>query len=134
MARIGNKIVVDTYAWIEYFRGTIEGERAKKFIDGDFQLLTPSIVIAELSDKSTRGEMSDWDIKRRFISLKSGILPLDETTADKAGKIKHWLRKKYKDVGIIDAIILTHSLIAEARLLTGDTHLKSLENAIDISS
>jgi len=120
VARIGNKIVVDTYEWIEYFRGTIEGERAKKFIDGDFQLLTPSIVIA--------------DIKRRFISLKSGILPLDETTADKAGKIKHWLRKKYKDVGIIDAIILTHSLIAEARLLTGDTHLKSLENAIDISS
>ena len=131
--RQGRIIIIDTYAWIEYFKGSEEGEKAKKFIEGQFELLTPSIVIAELSDKYRRERIMDWDARNRFIKLKTKILSLDENIADKAGELKQNLRKTYKDTGLADAIILAHSLDRNGRILTGDKHLKNLNNAIDLS-
>ena len=127
------RIIIDTYAWIEYFKGSKEGEKAKKFIEGQFELCTPSIVIAELSDKYRRERIEDWDARNRFIKLKTKILFLDENIADKAGELKQNLRKTYKDTGLADAIILAHSMNRNGRILTGDKHLKNLNNSIDLT-
>lgn len=127
------RIIIDAYAWIEYFKGSDEGEKAKKFIEGQFELFTPSIVIAELSDKYRRERIMDWDIRNRFIKLRTKILSLDENIAAKAGELKQNLRKTYKDAGLADAIILAHSLDRNGCILTGDKHLKNLNNAIDLS-
>jgi len=125
------KIVLDTYAWIEYFKGSME--KARKFIDGNFELFTPSIVIAELSDKYRRENIQEWEVRNRFIKLKSRIIYLDEKIADKAGELKQLLRKTHKDAGIADAIILAHAYALDAKILTGDEHLKDLENSIDLT-
>ena len=126
------RVVIDTYAWIEYFRGSASGAKARRIIDGEYELLTPAVVIAELSDKYRKEGMIDWDARRRFVLLKSAIISLDETVADNAGELKQQLRKEHKDAGIVDAIILAHSISTNARILTGDSHLKSLKNSIDI--
>ena len=128
-----DKIVIDTYAWIEYFRGSDEGLKAKKFIEDDFELFTPSIVIAELSDKYRREDITEWEIRKRYIKLKTKMLYLDENVADKAGELKQELKKKYKDAGLADAIVFAHSLDVEARILTGDKHLKNLKHSIDLT-
>lgn len=129
------KIIVDSYAWIEYFRGSKEGEKAKEFIEGNYILLTPTVVIAELSDKYRReGKSEDWEVRRHFIRLKSDIIELEYKTADRAGKIKQELLEKHQNVGLADAIILTHSEVEEGRVLTGDEHLRQRERVIDISS
>lgn len=127
------KIVIDTYAWVEYFRGSSEGKKAKKFIDGQFELFTPSIVIAELSDKYHREGIGKWETRKRFIKLKTKILSLDDRIANSAGKLKQDLKKKYRDAGLADSIILSHALDIGAKILTGDKHLKHLKNSIDIS-
>jgi hypothetical protein len=108
-----NKIVIDTYAWIEYFRGSSEGLVAKKFIEGDHENFTPSIVIGELSDKYRREEIKEWEVRKRLIMLKTKILILDELIAD--------------------CIIISHSFGIKGRILTGDKHLKHLRNSIDIT-
>lgn len=129
-----NKIVIDTYAWIEYFKGSDEGIKAKKFIEGEFELFSPSIVIAELSDIYGRNNLSDnWSTRIQFIKLCTKILVLDADVSDKAGELKQNLKKNYKDVGLADAIVLAHSLDINARIMTGDKHLKDLKNAIDIT-
>jgi len=127
------KILIDTYAWIEYFKGSEEGLRAKKFIEGQFKLVTPSIVIAELSDKYRRTGVTGWSIRNKFIKFKSKILLLDEIIADEAGKLKQDMKKNYKDVGLADAIILAHSAESNAKILTGDRYLRQQKHAIDIT-
>jgi len=128
-----DRIIVDTYAWIEYFKGSEEGKKAKKIIDGQFELFTPSIVIAELSDKYRREGIKEWSIRNKFIKFRTKILSLDEDVADKAGEFKQELKKKYKDSGLADAIVFSHSMEIKAKILTGDKHLKDLKNSIDIS-
>ena len=127
------RIVLDTYAWIEYFKGSQEGLKAKKFIENKFELFTPSIVVAELSDKYRRDKIPEWAIRKRFVKLKSKIILLDDDIADLAGRLKQELRKEHKDIGIVDSIILAHSLTINARILTGDQHLKNLRNSIDVA-
>ena len=41
--------ILDSYAWIEYFRGSKKGEKVREFIQNE-KCFTPSIVIAELAD------------------------------------------------------------------------------------
>ena len=126
-------VVVDTYAWIEYFKGSAEGATAKKFIEGEFNLLTPSIVIAELSDKYRLEGIVEWETRNRFIKLKSKMLVLDDNIADKAGELKQELKKMHADAGLTDAIVMAHAVDNGARILTGDKHLKHLKSAIDIT-
>ena len=128
------KIIVDTFAWIEYFRGSKEGLIAKKYIDGTTMLFTPAIVIAELSDKYRREEIKEWQTRKRFIKLKSRILPLEDSLADAAGELKQILRKVHKDVGLADAIVVAHSVQIGAFILTGDKHLSHLKNCISVNN
>lgn len=128
------KIVVDTYAWIEYFRGSEEGKRAKTYIDGDYLLLTPPIVVAELSDKYWReGKEDRWDVRKHFVRLRSDVLDLDYELADEAGRLKRELRADHDTVGLADAIILAHARAEDAVVLTGDQHLTGQESVIDVS-
>lgn len=129
------RIAIDTYAWIEYFRGSDEGRRAARFIDGETELLTPAIVIAELSDKYRRSGLSEaWEKQRLpFIGVKSTIVPIDQTIANLAGKIKLEKRKDFSDFGLGDALVLATAKELSSQLLTGDRHLKKDESAIDIT-
>ncbi len=126
------RAVLDTYAWIEYFRGSAEGSAVSKYLEKGFQPFTPSIVIAELSDKYRREGINEWPVRRSFIKLKSKILHLDELTADRAGELKQTLRKKFKDAGLADAIVWAHSLQNDALVVTGDKHLREMENAVNL--
>ena len=130
-----SRVVIDTYAWIEYFRGSEEGKRAAGIIDSDKILLTPAIAIAELSDKYRRSGLSDtWEKERLpFIEIKSEIVPIDQSIADLAGKIKLEKRKQFPDFGLGDALIMATAKEFSAQLLSGDKHLKKDENAIDIT-
>ncbi|MFB6099724.1 MAG: PIN domain-containing protein [Candidatus Nanohalobium sp.] len=129
------KAVLDTYAWIEYFRGTEEGEKVREYVDGDSRILTPSVVVAELRDKYVRTGLEErWRTRKHFLKMKSDILELEFDVADEAGGLKWDLREKFDDVGLADAIILSHTIQEDATLLTGDDHLTFRKEVMDISS
>ena len=63
---MADTIVVDSYGWTEYAEGSAAGEVAREYIEGPSSLVTPAIVVAELSDKATRTDRRDDWLDRLF--------------------------------------------------------------------
>lgn len=119
-------IVVDTYTWVEFFRGTEAGKKLIEFFDKE--LITPSIVIAELSFKYEK-EKINFINRLNFIKTKSKICFLDDKIASAAGKIRYE-RKHIDRWGIVDSIILSTARFFKAKVITGDEHFRDLKESV----
>ena len=119
--------IIDSYAWVEYFRGSREGDIAKEYIENK-SCATASITIAELSEKYNR-EKKEFGIDLQFIMSRNKIINLDKEIAELAGKINFDNKKKIKNWGMADSIILATSKILNSKVITGDEHFRNL-NAI----
>jgi predicted nucleic acid-binding protein len=117
-------VVVDSFAWIEYFAGTKPGEMVAKYIESA-NSITPTIVIVELSSKYA-GLQQDFAPKLKFISLKSRVIALDQQIAVEAGGINAERKRKIARWGMADSIILATARMHEVRVLTGDEHFRDL--------
>ena len=130
------RILFDTYAWAEYLEGSKKGEIARKFLEEkETEIHTSILTIAELSDAFHRGGVDtklDWAEIQTFIELNSTLVTLDAGEMADAGTLKVKMRQRYKDFGLIDAIILVTSRKFHAKLLTGDPHLVGEENALPL--
>ncbi len=49
-SRPGLRVSLDFFAWIEYFSGSTGGARVREFVETG-EVLTPTIVVVELSEK-----------------------------------------------------------------------------------
>jgi len=129
--------VIDSYAWIEYFKASPEGERAKKYVEGEGSA-TPSIVVAEVSRKLLReveGGKETMDQRTRhieFIRASSQILDLTFDTATIAGENAVEMKKKVTGWGLVDSIVLMHAREAGAKVVTGNEHFHKIKEAIFI--
>lgn len=123
--------VIDSFAWIEYFRGTALGERAREFIDRG-SAATSTITLAELQEKYLRERWDSFDIDSRFIMTKTTIVPVDRKISFLAGQINSQNKRKIKDWGMSDSIILATARVSSAKVLTGDPHFKSVSEAVMI--
>ena len=122
--------VIDTFAWIEYFAGSARGEKAKPFIEkGD--AITPALVIAEFTDKYVR-EGKDPTERLKFMRTKTMIMPLDDETAEAAGRIRAERKPKVKGWGLVDSCVLATARARRTKVVTGDTHFEGLTDAIMI--
>ncbi|MCP8307202.1 MAG: PIN domain-containing protein [archaeon] len=90
------RYVVDSYAWLEYFMGTVAGEKAKKIIDSSAdEKLTPTICVAEIYAKVLRvGGLEKAELQRAFIKSRSAVVSLTEEVAVEAAKIDVEMKKK----------------------------------------
>jgi len=122
------EFVIDSYAWIEYFRGTERGEKAREFIESG-KSATSSIVIAELSEKYSR-EGRDFEEDFNFIVSSAKIVDLSKELAISAGKINFENKKKIKNWGMSDAIILATANLLGAKVVTGDEHFRNLNSVM----
>jgi len=123
--------VFDSYAWIEYFRGSRKGEKVRKYVE-DEKTVTPMIVIAELSAKYNTENWDFWGDDLHFIISKSYIYDLTLEIAERAGKTRKAMRKERQNFGLADAIILETGKAVSAPVITGDPHFKGLDNTIFI--
>ena len=122
--------VVDTFAWIEYFAGSEEGQKVRPYVEGG-ETVTPSIVIAEFTDKYER-EGKNPKERLSFIRTKSAVSPLDDDLAESAGKINAERRKKVKGWGLVDSVVLATARAKGAKVVTGDEHFRDLEETVMI--
>jgi len=128
------KFVLDSYAWVEYSLGSTMG----KFVDfllKNTSCITPSIVIAELSDKFHREKnLKEWQILFKFIKHKTEIISLDAMLAHQSGECKNFLRGQQqsseKKVGLADAIIYQTSISQDSRLVTRDEHFEATKEVV----
>ena len=130
-------VVYDTYAWIEYFRGSEKGMVVKeKLREGGY---TPSIVLAELSRKYLCEGVGIDEIRSRllFIEVKTKIVHVDLEIALESAKTYMELYRiakenKLRTPSLADAIVYTIAVMLNEELITGDRLFKNLPLVIYI--
>ena len=125
-------VVLDTYAWIEYFIGSKKGQKVREFLikeDGK----TPSIVLAEIARKYLREGFEEGEIRKRleFIVAKTEIINIDVKISIKAAELyfkllDHARKGGLRTPSLADALIYAMALLSGERLLTGDKLFKGL--------
>jgi predicted nucleic acid-binding protein len=134
---IGVKIVVDTYTWVEIFRGSEEGRSAVNLLSKAMEVYTPSTVIAEIARKYLREGLSLKESRDRLkrISEVSQITGIDNEiallSAEIEGELKH--RARTQNLGspsLFDAIVLGTARHLGCKVLTGDRHFVGLQDTI----
>ncbi|QEE16523.1 PIN domain-containing protein [Promethearchaeum syntrophicum] len=128
------KYVLDSFAWVEYAIGSNMGEFVE-FLLNNADCFTPTIVIAELSDKFHReNQLKDWMLLYKFIKNATQTIPLSDNLAFQSGQQKTKLRENQhtgeKKIGLADAIIYQTSLNQEAKLVSGDDHFRNIKNVL----
>jgi predicted nucleic acid-binding protein len=117
-------IVLDSFAWIEYFNGTSAGEKVQSFLDNGVAV-TPAIVVAELAEKYRRLNR-EFGSKYDFVRARTSIIPLEEELARAAGELNFERKKRVKGWGMADSIVLATARRSGSKIVTGDPHFKDL--------
>lgn len=120
-------MLLDTFAWIEFFNGTEKGLKVKQLLKEN-ACFTSAICLAELSEWIERNGL-DRKEKMNAVKKLSSIIGLDEQTLELAGLLKVKKRKTVKGFGMLDAIILATAKQYKLKIVTGDKHFKE-ENAM----
>ncbi|MCD6491366.1 MAG: PIN domain-containing protein [Candidatus Korarchaeota archaeon] len=127
-------LVFDSYAWIEFFLGSEKGAKVKELIEGDEDIITPTIVLAEIANKYYReGEEEKIVIERiSIIRDASTVRYIDDAILRKLQEAREVLienKKRLKlrrDPSLADYIVYAISIAEKARIVTGDDHFKGL--------
>ncbi len=124
-----SKLVIDSYAWIEYLDGTQLGREVADYLEGNGDTFTCTITIAEIISKAVR-KRKDANFAYDIVTSNSTVVRADEELSKQAGLIHSEMRKIIKDFGLADAYILATARTMDAKVLTGDTHFKNIKEAI----
>lgn len=124
--------VIDSYAWVEYFRGTSAGEVARPYLESD-RAATSSLTLGELREKYLRQEWDWFERDLAFIVNRTQVIPLDRELAVMSGELNHARKKVVRDWGMADSVVLATAQSASAKVVTGDAHFRDLPIAIMIN-
>jgi len=114
--------LLDSFAWIEYFRGSRRGAIVRDYVEGDEPLYTPSVCLTEIKSRYLR-DKKDPSTRIELIVERSIVVVLDRETALLAADVK----QKHK-LHTIDAIIYATAQHKGLTLVTGDQHFRGIPN------
>jgi predicted nucleic acid-binding protein len=123
------KHVIDAYAWIEYLDGTDAGRKVRAILENSEGVYTCAVTLAEVVSKVAR-KGKDAKVAYDVLLSNSQIVCVDEEFSLQAGLLHCEIRKTSKDFGLADAYVLATARRLKAKILTGDTHFKSIKEAI----
>jgi len=126
--------IIDTHPWIEYFLGTKIGLNLKKLFENqNNKFITLECCLAELRGYCLKNKYH-FDQILNIVKRNSFIFPVMANHWIEAGKIRFELRKKIKNFGLIDAILLSKQKELDCKLVSGDYHFKNMKNIVFIGS
>lgn len=109
-------VLIDSWTWIEYFRGTAPGRKASHAIDGSEEAAVSVINLAEIYHWFLRSQgVAKAEEARGIIRVRCTVLPVTEEIALEAAKLRH--ERKW---GLGDCLVYATAQTTGARLLTGD--------------
>ncbi|MEK6826082.1 MAG: hypothetical protein AABX90_00460 [Nanoarchaeota archaeon] len=122
--------IIDSYAWIEYFIGSNKGEILKKlFLDDKNSFLTMGCCLAEIKGWALKNNR-DFNQLYKIIKANSRILAITGRDWIDTAKERFEQRKKQKDFGLIDAVILVKQKELNCKIVSGDKHFKDMKDVI----
>ncbi len=116
--------LLDTWAWVEYFKGTKKGLKVKDLIK-ESQVYTSAISLAEITKWFYE---NNGDIYKAIKQVKENsiIIQLEEDILIESGKIYVKLRKIKNKIGLIDTIIYVTGILHDLDIVTGDKDFEGL--------
>ncbi len=125
------KYIIDSYAWVEYLDGSTLGEKVKKILEGNNEIFSLNLTISEVVSKVKR-KNGNIDTAYNAINSISKVAEITPEIAKKAGEFHAEIRKRIKDFGLVDSLILTLARELNARIVTGDEHFRGFKEAVFI--
>jgi predicted nucleic acid-binding protein len=125
------KYVIDAYAWIEYLDGTDAGRKVTTILENNDETYTCAVTIAEVVSKVAR-KGKDPKTPYDILLSNSQVVSVNDELSLQAGLLHCEMRKNAKDFGLADAYVLATARKLKAKVLTGDAHFRSLNEAIMI--
>jgi len=117
-------VLLDTCAWIEYFKGTAIGKNAQKIIEGPDRIIVSTIVVTELYRFSLANYTSDEaEQQLSFLLERSFGVDVSTPIATAAAAIQN-----AKRLGLADSIILATTHEQDAHLITCDNDFRGEPN------
>ena len=124
--------IVDSWAWIEYFTGSKSGLKLKKLVDNkNHKFITMECTLSEVNSYCLRTG-SNFDRLNSIIKKNSIMLPVTNDIWLKAAETKHEIRKKIKDFGLIDSILVAKQKELNCTIISGDEHFKNMKKIVYI--
>lgn len=126
-------VIIDSFGWIEFLTAGRFGPKVHDVLGGDDNLLTPDIVLAEVSRKLFRDGL-DRETLQAQLSLMlslSTVADLDLDVALEVPRADRDLRASARNQGLdnpglADAVILATVRERGGKVLTGDRHFREL--------
>ena len=126
------KIVVDTYAWIEYFNASERGLKVREIIEKEGnEIFISSVSFAEIISKFLRTN-KDINIAIDGLNSLAKVIEVSQEISILAGEIHFNEKKKNKDFGMLDSFVAATAKLNNAKILTGDNDFKSFKEAVFI--
>lgn len=124
-------MLLDSYAWIEFFRGSDEGKKVQRVLKDATVVYTAPVVLAEVYSRLYRKVGIDAANQcHKVIQDQCALIVTDEDIALHAGEIHATFKKKMPDFGMADAFVLASARDRSVKVLTGDPHFKDIEDAV----
>ncbi|MGA8711210.1 MAG: type II toxin-antitoxin system VapC family toxin [Thermoplasmata archaeon] len=127
------KLIVDSYAWIEFLLAGPRGPEVRRHFEDPNDLISPDIVLAEVARRLAREESDHGTIAGHLRSMTaiSTVVPIDPEVALETIEAAQTLRSyaqrtQLSQPSFADAIILAFARRLGARVLTGDRHFEGL--------
>ncbi len=122
------RLVVDSWAWVEYFDGSRLGQNVGERISGDVELWTSVVSLTELVSKYRRKRISEEKAIEAIHSLSRFGIPNGDD-AIQAGRLHAEVRSKSPDFSLVDAFVLQLARKLDAKVLTGDSDFRGIKEA-----
>lgn len=124
-------MLLDSYAWLEYFAGSEAGARVRRHMSDAPVIHTAPIVLAEVYSKVARTSGHEAaDQALRHILDRSAVTPADEDIALAAARIHVEGKAADRTFGMADAFVLATARFRGVRVLTGDPHFRLFDDAV----
>lgn len=124
------RYVIDSFAWIEYLKGSNRGMAVRKILeDAKNENSTPMIVLSEVVSSIKRQNMN-VETALNFIFSLSNIEEVKKDDSIEAGLFHAEMRKKIRDFGLGNAFVVVTARHLGAKILTGDPHFKNMKEAV----
>lgn len=128
-SQTSTKIVLDSFALIEYLEGSVRGKRVKDLIENNKDVFINIISIAEVvSVLKRKGFYSDDLISS--IAMFAKIYQGDFDFYRESGLLHALIKQSIRDFGLADTIVLLTARKLNAKIVTGDPHFKTFKEAI----
>jgi predicted nucleic acid-binding protein len=123
-------VLIDSWAWIEYWKGGDFAKQAAAYIEGDEESVVSTINLAEVYFWVSRYyDETIANEKLGTIEKRCHVISVEKDLAIEGAKIK----RKNK-LALADSLILATARQTGGRIVTGDPDMKGLKEVIFLSA